>query len=1411
MRSKFTHPKWRKFPLWIAAAVSFFLVTAQQSVAQNNRPGKISVSTAPHNPAVPRTATDAKLANSRVKGTAPQNARQGVPVMRDRVAFKTALSGATTKQQQMGVFSQFGYNNFYTPPTNEAYCNPVTSSASFEFITNVTYAGINNSTGGGAGAPKDYTSQVATVTQGQLTSISVTIDPDGGDYVWAFIDWNHNEVWDLATERYLVVGNTGAAGPHTAPINVPAGALTGPTRMRVAVVWGSAAPADNWNGCTSYTFGEIEDYTVNVLPNTACSGTPTPGNTISSVSSACAGATVNLSLQNSTGSGATYQWQSGPSATGPWTNVGTNAPTYSTSITANTWFQAVVTCGANSGTSTPVQVSLNPFYLCYCAAGSPDMTFEKISNVTYGTINNNSSSTAGYENFSAISTNAIRSAAMPISVSISNAFAADQVLVWIDLNQNGSFADAGELVFTSALGVGPHTGSITIPATALLGTTGMRVRLHDTSLGPNSTPCGNSSYGQVEDYTVNIVPCPAGTGTPVPGNTISSSGTGFCVGTAFTLSVQNPNSAPGTYQWQSSPDGVTWTNIAGANNPTLTTTISTATYFHLVVTSCNGNVGTSSSLQLTQNPFLTCYCIPPPDDCTDDDVITRFTISTLNNASSCSPNGFGDYKSLPPTPLYIGVTHPVSVTTPGTWPDGAAMWVDYNRNGLYELSEAFRIGDNLAAPVISNNYPVPANATTGITGMRVRLAYNFYPDPTSPCDEISGFGETEEYLVDIQPCVPVTITTHPANVSAACGANSATFTVATSGSLPSFRWQYRTSATGVWNDLTNTGVYSGTTTATLTVSPVTAALNGYQYRAVVGGGCSGLTPSNAATLTVTPYIATVTPTSASVCNGAIQQLSITNSLGDLTVWTENFDGTALPTGWATQNNSEPLGPQPWQQGASANFPAYNGGGNSYYMALWSSTTTTGVGTISNWLFTPVTSFKNGDQFKFYTRTATGSTWPDRIEVRISTNGASTNVGTTSGSVGDFTTVLLTINQGLTVAGYPQTWTEYTATVSGVTGTVSGRAAFRYWVTDGGGNGTNSNVVGIDNVRFIQTGATATGTWTGPAGTIFTNAAGTTPYTAGSAASTVYVIPTVAGVNNYSVTVVTPLCTSTAVTIPVTVNNPITGASTVNNATICVGGNATFTATAPTSGNNIVHQWQVKIGAAPFVNVANGGVYAGATTNTLTITGATAAMNGNIYRDSMSVAACNSFLLSSQGTLTVNPLPVLTITANPNTGLYPGQTTTLTVASSTTVPAGGYQWYRNGVLIPGATGNTILVDVDGLGEYSVTANDANSCGNAVTPKFTVASEANEILFIYPSPNSGQFQVRYYSAPGNNPLPRYLNVYDSKGSRVYSRLYPINAPYSRMDVDLSRFSGGIYQVELADRNGTRLKVGRVLVQK
>ncbi len=185
---------------------------------------------------------------------------------------------------------------------------------------------------------------------------------------------------------------------------------------------------------------------------------------------------------------------------------------------------------------------------------------------------------------------------------------------------------------------------------------------------------------------------------------------------------------------------------------------------------------------------------------------------------------------------------------------------------------------------------------------------------------------------------------------------------------------------------------------------------------------------------------------------------------------EGFDdiSTLGASGWNIVNNSSPGGTDTWFQETLANieFPAQDGPLNSYIGVNYESTAPTGAtNTISNWLIAPTQNFNNGDVFSFFTRKVSNSTFPDRLQVLLSTSGASSDVGTSPSSVGDFTTLLHDINPTLTTTGYPVDWTQFTTTLSGLSGPTSGRIAFRYFVTNGGLGGTNADYVGIDSVSY----------------------------------------------------------------------------------------------------------------------------------------------------------------------------------------------------------------------------------------------------------------------------------------------------------------------------------------------------------
>jgi hypothetical protein len=111
------------------------------------------------------------------------------------------------------------------------------------------------------------------------------------------------------------------------------------------------------------------------------------------------------------------------------------------------------------------------------------------------------------------------------------------------------------------------------------------------------------------------------------------------------------------------------------------------------------------------------------------------------------------------------------------------------------------------------------------------------------------------------------ITNNPNDVTA-CAAGVATFTVGVSGSSLTYQWQVNTGSG--FTNLSNGAPYSGVTTAVLTVSPLTAAMNNYQYRVIVSStGCTSSATSATGSLTITtaPSI-TGQPAGTAVCPGA---------------------------------------------------------------------------------------------------------------------------------------------------------------------------------------------------------------------------------------------------------------------------------------------------------------------------------------------------------------------------------------------------------------------------------------------------------------------------------------------------------------------------------------------------------------
>ena len=325
-----------------------------------------------------------------------------------------------------------------------------------------------------------------------------------------------------------------------------------------------------------------------------------------------------------------------------------------------------------------------------------------------------------------------------------------------------------------------------------------------------------------------------------------------------------------------------------------------------------------------------------------------------------------------------------------------------------------------------------------------------------------------------------------------------------------------TGATGAAFSGLPSGVNGNWAANVVTISGTPTVAGTFNYTVTLtGGGCGAFTASGTITVNATPN-ASATPSTQTICSGAsITPIVITGTVpGTMYNWTRNNTATAtgiaasgsgdisgaltntttapvtvtftvtpqtssggatsinesfntasgstMPAGWASRNLSNPIG-------------SNTAGWNQFTLVPWAPNTapnhvganfnSTGAnGTISAWLFAPNVTLNNGNVLTFYTRTSDPAVYPDRLEVRMSTSGASIDAGTSSTSVGDFTTLLLSVNPTLTTTGYPSTFTQFTATLSGLpVAGVSGRIAFRYFVTNAGSSGANSDIISIDDV------------------------------------------------------------------------------------------------------------------------------------------------------------------------------------------------------------------------------------------------------------------------------------------------------------------------------------------------------------
>lgn len=262
-----------------------------------------------------------------------------------------------------------------------------------------------------------------------------------------------------------------------------------------------------------------------------------------------------------------------------------------------------------------------------------------IASVTFGTISNVTgcaATTNPYTYYTTPTTSIARSCSKTCVVACGGGFN-EKLGIWIDFNADGDFADAGERVYNATTAAVSHNAPITIPATATLGKTRMRISCTYTT-NPTADGCGTYNYGETEDYDITITVAV----------TQADAGPAQSLGCPNTCTLAGND--PGTFTGA-------WSIVTGSGN------FANASQYNTGVTAVGG--GTNTYRWTISNGTGAGACS------TFDDVVITRSAATANagpNQGTCSTGATlaGNAVASPLAGTWTVIAGGASVTAPGT-------------------------------------------------------------------------------------------------------------------------------------------------------------------------------------------------------------------------------------------------------------------------------------------------------------------------------------------------------------------------------------------------------------------------------------------------------------------------------------------------------------------------------------------------------------------------------------------------------------------------------------------------------------------------------------------------------------------------------------------------------------------------
>lgn len=500
------------------------------------------------------------------------------------------------------------------------------------------------------------------------------------------------------------------------------------------------------------------------------------------------------------------------------------------------------------------------------------------------------------------------------------------------------------------------------------------------------------------------------------------------------------------------------------------------------------------------------------------------------------------------------------------------------------------------------------------------------------------------------------ITNNPSN-SRICLNDNTSFSITAVGKDISYQWQVDDGSG--WTDISNAGVYSNTTTNTLNITAATATLNSNKYRCVVSGKCAPVAQSSAATLNIDlPPTITTQPSDKTICENGSTSFSVAATGTTLTYQWQVDNGT----GFVNINNNSTYSDATTNK---LNITA-NGTLNGYqYRCIVSgkcspSQTSNDVTLTINYL--PVVTKQpahsticEGGNTQFHVAvTGTNPTYQWQVD-----NGTGTFNDLTNNAIySDVTTSVLKLNNPPT----SYNGNKYRCVVSGTCSPdgISSYGQLEILLT----TQVLTNIAAdtfcegkLSTVMINSNGAALQYQWQINNGSGYKDLVSNATYS-GVKSNTLAINNTPKSLDGqYIRCIVNGTCKSdTTENIKANIFYKPEVVSSPVNVAIIHGQNASFEAEG--KGTDISYQWQASADGSTYSNINDNSIYSGSKTTKLTVSNATMAQDGFLFRCIVKGLYNCSFAGEPTTAAMLNvapPLSVSTVSSNNAVVLYPNPT------------------------------------------------------------------------------------------------------------------------------------------------------------